>query len=167
MTYEFSYYWICLLLPIKKPLKIFQSERGISKIKILDKYTPGLDGLMTSSHVIVIGYLHLADRGILKAFSRPGGMVFEKRGIFSLRSPARPNPIGYTVAKLLDVNHSEVIVEGLDFIDGTPVIDIKPYSPGWDSIHSATRAKKIPLHEFDPNKTLDLLIRDAKIFRET
>ncbi len=139
-------------------------KRGISRIKILNEYIPGIKGLMASSHIIVIGYLHLADRDALTATPGPGKRKSEEKGIFSVRSPARPNPLGYTVVKLLNVNEGEITVEGLDFIDGTPIIDIKPYSPGWDSIHIATRKRRTPLHEMPPEKALDLLFRDAKNF---
>ena len=136
-------------------------KRGVSRIEILDAFGPGLTGLTTSSHIIVLGHLHLAERDALKASPRCAEGKAEERGIFSVRSPARPNPVGYTVVKLLSVNKGELIVEGLDFVDGTPIIDVKPYSPGWDSIHSATRVRRIPFHEMDPRKTLDLLVRDA------
>jgi tRNA-Thr(GGU) m(6)t(6)A37 methyltransferase TsaA len=142
-------------------IKDIPIKRGISTIRILDQYVPGLGGLDSSSHVIVIGYLHIADRQALKATPRPEEVGAKLRGIFSVRSPARPNPLAYTVVKLLEVTDGEVTVEGLDFIDGTPVIDIKPYSPGWDSIHTATRLRRFPLHEMNPSKALDLLLRDA------
>ena len=139
-------------------------ERGVSKIRIFDEYSPGLKGLMTASHVIVLGYFHLADKKDLTAFPRQQERIRDERGIFSVRSPARPNPIGYTVVRLLDVDNGQLTVEGLDFADGTPVIDIKPYSPGWDSIHCATRVRRVPLHKMAPEKTLDLLLRDAVNF---
>jgi len=60
-------------------------KRGISRIKILGEYVPGLDGLVSSSHVIVIGYLHVADRQALKATPRPEEVGPKERGIFSVR----------------------------------------------------------------------------------
>jgi len=123
-------------------------KRGPSKIRMFDEYSRGLKGLLTASHVIVLGYLHLADKKNLTAFPRPQERGDDERGIFSVRSPARPNPIGYTVVRL----------------DGTPIIDIKPYSPGWDSIHCAKRVRRVPLHLMAPEKTLDLLLRDAVNF---
>jgi len=144
--------------------KAIPIHRGISTIEIFDAYVAGLDGLASSSHVIVIGYLHIADRKALKATPRPEEAGPKQRGIFSVRSHARPNPLAYTVVKLLEVKGGEVTVEGLDFIDGTPVIDIKPYSPGWDSIHTATRLRRFPLHEMNGGKAWDLLLRDAMNF---
>jgi tRNA-Thr(GGU) m(6)t(6)A37 methyltransferase TsaA len=139
-------------------------ERGVSKIRILDEYIPGLKGLTTASHAIVLGFFHLADRKDLTASPRPGARELHERGILSVRSPARPNPIGYTVVRLLAVDDGQLTVQGLDFVDGTPVIDIKPYSPGWDAIHCAKRVRRVPLHEMTPEKTLDLLLRDAVNF---
>ena len=139
-------------------------KRGISRIEILGEYMPGLKGLMSSSHAIILGYLHLANRDTLEASLRPGEGENEAKGIFSVRSATRPNPIGFTVVKLLDIKNGIVTVEGLDFIDRTPIIDIKPYSPGWDSIHNATRVRRVSFHEMEPEKALDILIRDAKNF---
>ncbi len=139
-------------------------KRGVSKIEILDRFVPGLKGLRNSSHVIVLGHLHLAERNDLRASPRSTAGGEDDTGIFSVRSPARPNPIGYTVVKLLGREEGMLMVEGLDFIDGTPVVDVKPYSPGWDSIHAATRTRRIPFHEIDPAKALDLLVRDAVNF---
>jgi hypothetical protein len=119
---------------------------------------------MTASHVIVIGYLHLAHKKELTAFPRPRERGHDERGIFSVRSAARPNPIGYTVVRLLGVVDGQLTVEGLDFADGTPVLDVKPYSPGWDSIHCATRVRRVPLEKMAPEKALDLLLRDAVNF---
>jgi len=133
-------------------------RRGVSRMSILDAYVPGLKGLMTSSHIIVLAHLHLAERDDLRASPRYPGCTADERGIFSVRSPARPNPMGYTVVKLLDMDNGVLVVEGLDCIDGTPVIDVKPYSPGWDSIHSATRVRRMPFHEMEPRWALDLLV---------
>ncbi len=58
----------------------------------------------------------------------------EKRGVFSLRSPARPNPLSLTATRLVKVEGPLLYVEPLDLIDGSPVVDIKPYSAGWDTI---------------------------------
>lgn len=150
----------CVRSPYKKTNDI-PIKRGISKIEILDDYIPGLTGLMSSSHAIILGYLFLANRDTLKASLRLGERENEAKGIFSVRSSARPNPIGFTVAKLLEVKNGVIKVEGLDFIDGTPIIDIKPYSPGWDSVHCATRVRRVSFHEMQPEKSLGLLLRDA------
>ncbi|WP_045520140.1 TrmO family methyltransferase domain-containing protein, partial [Clostridium sporogenes] len=52
----------------------------------------------------------------------------EKKGVFSTRSPKRPNAIGLSIVKLIEINNNKIIIEGVDMLDGTPVLDIKPYS---------------------------------------
>ena len=69
---------------------------------------------------------------------RHGG---RERGVFGMRSPGRPNPVGLTSARVLGVEGRVVRLARLDMIDGTPVVDIKRYSPGWDSIFSARTAR--------------------------
>jgi tRNA-Thr(GGU) m(6)t(6)A37 methyltransferase TsaA len=114
-----------------------------AEIEVFDKYLDGLEGIETKSHIFVLCWLHKGDRDVLKIRPCkrlfPDGVVPEgvpARGVFATRSPARPNPISLTVTKLLgrDGNRLKVI---LDVVDGTPVIDLKPYSVGWDCIFSA------------------------------
>lgn len=114
-----------------------------TEIEVFDKYLDGLEGIETKSHIFVLCWLHRSDRATLqvKPCKRffPDGMVPEgvpARGVFATRSPTRPNPISLTVTKLLGRNGNRLKVI-LDVVDGTPVIDIKPYSVGWDSIPSA------------------------------
>ncbi|WP_341349562.1 SAM-dependent methyltransferase [Clostridium botulinum] len=52
----------------------------------------------------------------------------EKKGVFSTRSPRRPNPIGLSIVKLIEIDHNKIIIKVIDMLDGTPVLDIKPYS---------------------------------------
>jgi tRNA-Thr(GGU) m(6)t(6)A37 methyltransferase TsaA len=114
-----------------------------AEIEVFNKYLDALDGIETKSHIFVLCWLHKADRDILKVKPCkrffPSGVIPEwvaARGVFATRSPARPNPISLTVTKLIkrDGNRLKVI---LDVVDGTPVIDLKPYSTGWDCIFSA------------------------------
>lgn len=114
-----------------------------AEIEVFGKYLDALDGIETKSHIFVLCWLHKADRDILKVKPCkrffPNGVIPEgvaARGVFATRSPARPNPISLTVTKLIkrDGNRLKVI---LDIVDGTPVIDLKPYSTGWDCIFSA------------------------------
>jgi tRNA-Thr(GGU) m(6)t(6)A37 methyltransferase TsaA len=114
-----------------------------AEIEVFDKYLGALDGIETKSHIFVLCWLHRADRDILKIKPCkrffPNGIVPEgvaARGVFATRSPARPNPISLTVTKLLERNGNRLKVI-LDVADGTPVIDLKPYSTGWDCIFSA------------------------------
>jgi formylmethanofuran dehydrogenase subunit E len=100
-------------------------ERSIGAIEIFPAFAPALDRLEEYSHIIVLFHFHRAGRAKLKAV--PPGETRE-RGIFATRSPRRPNPLGLSVLKLLRRDGPRLEVSGLDLIDGTPVLDIKPYT---------------------------------------
>ncbi len=104
---------------------------------ILDEYSDALDGIDAHSHVWILGWLHEADRDRHKVVPRRVKSATEARGVFSLRSPVRPNPVGLTAARLLGRDGNILHLEHIDFVDGTPIIDIKPYSVGWDAIFCA------------------------------
>lgn len=107
----------------------------LAEIRVFEPYAPGLENVERSSHLIVLYWLDRAERGELRA--TPPGEIRE-RGVFSTRSPARPNPIGLGIVDLIRREGSVLIVRGLDALDGTPVLDIKPYSPEIDCIPEAT-----------------------------
>ncbi|MBP7411648.1 MAG: tRNA (N6-threonylcarbamoyladenosine(37)-N6)-methyltransferase TrmO, partial [Methanoculleus sp.] len=103
----------------------------VAEIHILDAYAPGLEDVERSSHLIVLYWLDRAERGLL--YAKPPGET-RARGVFSTRSPARPNPIGFGIVDLIRRDGTGLVVRGLDALDGTPVLDIKPYSPEIDCI---------------------------------
>jgi L-fuculose-phosphate aldolase len=84
-----------------------------------------------SGKIIVICWMHGADRDRLKVHPR-GQEERPERGVFSTRSPHRPNPLSLHTVKLLSVEGNVLRVRGMDAIDGTPVVDIKPHSPELD-----------------------------------
>jgi tRNA-Thr(GGU) m(6)t(6)A37 methyltransferase TsaA len=102
-------------------------------------YRDGLLGLERGSHVIVLTWLHHAPRTLIVQKPRHAA---EPKGVFSLRSPARPNPVGLHVAKLvaLDISTGRVDLDAIDVLDGTPVIDLKPYFVSTDAFAEATIA---------------------------
>jgi len=104
---------------------------AISEIVIFDEYEPALLGVDRASHLIVLYWLDRADRSLLRA--TPPGQT-EERGVFSIRSPVRPNPIGFAVVDLIGMKGTTLRVRGLDALDQTPVLDIKAYSPEFDCI---------------------------------
>ena len=110
-----------------------------SRIKVDKEFSQALAGLEEYSHIIIIYWLHQADaaRMALKVHPR-GDKKLPLVGLFASRSPYRPNPVGQKVVRLLRRRDNILWVEGLDAIDGTPVIDIKPYIPGYDSVTDAT-----------------------------
>lgn len=110
-------------------------EKKISEIQIDPRWLPALKGIEEFSHVIVFFY-----------FSRSRGLPLQvhprKRsdlplvGLFATRSPHRPNPIAMTICRLIRRRGSRLWVRGLDALDGTPILDLKPYIPANDAVKS-------------------------------
>jgi tRNA-Thr(GGU) m(6)t(6)A37 methyltransferase TsaA len=96
------------------------------EIEIYDKYKEGLSDIEGFSHIVVIFHFHESEKRSLKVVPPWDG---NEHGVFSTRSPSRPNSIGITVMKLESVEGCTLKVSGIDMLDGTPVIDIKPYIP--------------------------------------
>ncbi len=109
--------------PAFAPPRFF--ERSTGEIEIFPEFAPALDGIEDYSHVIVLFHFHRSKEARLTAV--PPGQA-RPRGIFSTRSPHRPNPVGLSVLKLLARDGRVLEVSGLDIVDGTPVLDIKPYT---------------------------------------
>lgn len=100
----------------------------VSEIIIDPKYATALDGLESYSHLFVIFYMHKVPLKETALKVRPRGRTdVEKVGVFATRSRNRPNPIGLAVVKLLEKRGNSLRVRALDALDGTPVLDIKPY----------------------------------------
>ena len=99
------------------------------KIIIDKKYTEGLKDLDGFSHIIVIFHLHQSSGYKLSVVPY---LDNTPHGLFATRTPNRPNPVGLSVVKLIEVKGNELIIENIDMLDGTPVIDIKPYIPDFD-----------------------------------
>ncbi|MBI4330531.1 MAG: tRNA (N6-threonylcarbamoyladenosine(37)-N6)-methyltransferase TrmO [Chloroflexi bacterium] len=101
----------------------------VSDILVKEEYVPGLEGLADFSHVIVLFWLHRVtpeERATQKARPLRKAEIPEL-GVFAWHSSRRPNPIGMSTVKLLGVENGRVRVQGLDAIDGTPVLDLRPY----------------------------------------
>ncbi|RUM99807.1 tRNA (N6-threonylcarbamoyladenosine(37)-N6)-methyltransferase TrmO [Pseudaminobacter arsenicus] len=116
-------------------------ERGEqATIEIALPYRPGIDGLTRASHVIVLTWFHHAPRNLIVQKPRH---ATEAKGVFAIRSPVRPNPIGLHIARLLAVDEETGVLtlDAMDALDGTPVIDIKPYIPTVDVFADASFGK--------------------------
>lgn len=111
-----------------------RSERsGISELIIDSDLTGILDGIESFSHLLVLYWAHRVrpeGRSLIKAHPM-GRKDFPLVGIFATCSPARPNPVCVTTVRLLERKRNVLIVEGLDAVDGTPLVDIKPYVPSY------------------------------------
>jgi tRNA (adenine37-N6)-methyltransferase len=118
--------------------EVKQKGRLEGELEIFSQFEAGLDGIDGYSHLFVIIYfnrlrpeqigpLKVKPRGLLKR-----GFTLDELpsvGVFALDSPTRPNPIGLTLVRFLGRQNNRLIVSGLDFFDGTPVLDIKGYQP--------------------------------------
>jgi len=85
----------------------------------------GLNGMTVGAEIIVLTWLHQADRGILTVHPR-GDLKRPEQGVFSTRSASRPNPIGLHRVRVLGIDGLRLHVSGLEAIDGTPIVDVKP-----------------------------------------
>jgi tRNA-Thr(GGU) m(6)t(6)A37 methyltransferase TsaA len=103
-------------------------------IEVDSRWAAALQGLETCSHLIVLYWMDQARRDLSVQVPAHYGVG---RGTFSLRSPARPNPIALSVVRLLKVEGPRLSVVGLDCLDGTPLLDLKPYFASTDSIPDA------------------------------
>lgn len=99
-------------------------------IELLPEFSEGLDDLIGFSHIILLYMFHKSEGFSLKV--KPFLDTVE-RGVFSTRAPRRPNPIGLSIVKVVEVKENIVSIENVDILDGTPLIDIKPYVPEFDS----------------------------------
>lgn len=106
-----------------------------ARIEILSEFADALLGIGEASHLHVMYWLDQAARSPLQRRTPHDGTT---RGVFATRSPIRPNPIGLTVVKLLRLDGNGLEVGSIDCVDGTPLIDVKPYLPGIDSVPEAT-----------------------------
>ena len=110
-----------------------------ARLTIDAPYRPGLAGLERFSHIVLLSWFDRSRRNLIVQNPRHAEAP---RGTFSLRSPVRPDPIGMHVAKLLslDAEAGLIGIDAIDLLDGTPVIDVKPYFTSIDSFPDATKS---------------------------
>ena len=111
------------------PIQPAAAEGIAGRIELSPEYREGLKDVDGFSHIIVIYHLHRAAGAGLTVTPFLDSLP---RGVFATRAPTRPNPIGLSVLKLLRVEGSVLHVENVDILDGTPVLDLKPYVPEFD-----------------------------------
>jgi len=105
--------------------------RGIQgTVELYPQYREGLKDLDGFSHIILLYHFHRSQghKLVVKPF-----LDDEERGVFAVRAPRRPNPIGFSVVRLLRVEGGTLYVEEVDMLDGTPLLDIKPFVPQFDA----------------------------------
>jgi tRNA (adenine37-N6)-methyltransferase len=100
-----------------------RDDGPLCRIEVFDRWVPALKGLEEFETIFVLYWLHQSRRDLVTQSPRSNGAI---TGTFALRSPVRPNPLGLSSVKLVGIEGNVVSVRGLDCLDGTPLIDIKP-----------------------------------------
>ena len=124
---------------VEQPQYGYSWQKVVSDIVVESSLSEALDNLDEFSHIVVIYWMHqsAATRRFSTKVHPRGNQQMPLVGLFASRSPRRPNPVGKTTVRLLERQGNVLKVQGLDAINGTPVIDIKPYIPGYDSVDNA------------------------------
>ena len=129
------------------PIQSALAKGAKGRIELKEELVPGLLDLDGFSHIILVYHFHES-----KDFKLQVAPFLEdrKHGVFATRAPKRPNPIGMSVVKLLRVDNNILEVENIDVLNGTPLLDIKPYIPQFD-IHQVEKSGWIEDKESDMN----------------
>lgn len=115
--------------PKGTPIQPWRSSHTRGIIEILPEYVPGLKDLDGFSHVVLLYHFHLSQAFELSVVPY---LDDQPRGLFATRAPRRPNGIGLSVVRLLKVDGGSLEIENVDMVDGTPLLDIKPYVPHFE-----------------------------------
>jgi tRNA-Thr(GGU) m(6)t(6)A37 methyltransferase TsaA len=107
---------------------------AVCTVELDPRWAAGLQGLESATHVVLLYWMNQARRDLVLQSPRH---YAEQRGTFALRSPARPNPIALSVARLLRIDGNKLAVVGVDCLDDTPLLDIKPYFASTDAVPDA------------------------------
>lgn len=121
--------------PVKKPTLPGWKD-VVTEIKIDKKYAKGLDGIEDYSHIIIVYWMDREKKCHLRHHPQ-GRSDIPFVGIFACRCPQRPNRIAFSTVKLISRKGNVLKVKGLDILEGTPIIDIKPYTPQYDKVNKA------------------------------
>ncbi len=115
------------------PKNVRESDAA-GTVELDPRWAPGLAGLETATHVVLLYWMDRARRDLVVQAPRH---YAQARGTFALRSPARPNPIALAVARLDRIEGNRLTVVGIDCLDNTPLLDIKPYFASTDAVPEA------------------------------
>ncbi len=134
-----------VLRPIGRVVSGFKKRKQVPRlgapaaVELFPEFEPGLHRLEKHSHLWVLAWLNEAERDVLQVIPRgiPERTEANLHGVFAVRSPVRPNPIGLTLGRVLRVCGSRIEFDRLDFLDGTPVVDLKPYFLSRDAVYAA------------------------------
>ncbi len=119
--------------PEETPIQPVYAQECTGAVEIFAEYIPGLQDIESFSHVYLIYHFHAAGPARLKV--KPFLQDIE-RGVFATRAACRPNPVGISIVELLGCEGGILRVKGLDVLDGTPILDIKPYTARFDRLEN-------------------------------
>ncbi|MEW5421194.1 tRNA (N6-threonylcarbamoyladenosine(37)-N6)-methyltransferase TrmO [Amorphus sp. 3PC139-8] len=131
---------------------------AVAQVRLAPPYRPGLASLETVSHVLLLYWLDQASRDVIALVPPTDD---RSHGVFATRSPNRPNPIGLAVSRVVDVHEDGLLVTGIDCLDRTPLLDIKPYFASVDAHPGAVvgwhqaRAHPLPPREQSSDEGTD------------
>jgi tRNA-Thr(GGU) m(6)t(6)A37 methyltransferase TsaA len=142
--------------PFQKTADVPGSGAAV-EIEVFAPFERELEGVDRSSHLIIVGYFHQRTHPAPGPGRRRHGQAC---GAFASRCPERPTPIALTVGRLIGRDGLRLLVDHVDLVDGTPVLDLKPYIPGWDAVFSATRRRRVRQAEISDRELYDFLALD-------
>ncbi len=116
--------------PADAPIQGVFRPDSCGKVEVFKEYEDGLDSIEGFSHLILLYWFHKA--GICELKAAPFLDAKSPKGIFTIRKPARPNPIGLSVVSLVSRQENTLNISEIDILDGTPLLDIKPLVPEFD-----------------------------------
>lgn len=147
--------------------RLMPPEGVPAEIQVFSEFEDGLLLIEENTHIWVVACLEGADRERLQIIRPTYEQYRRRRGVFGLRSTTRPNSIAISPARLLNAEGNTLVLESLDFIDGTPVVDIKRYSPSYDSIFAARSSRdRYLLDKADPSRIGELEVEAAHFHGE-
>jgi tRNA-Thr(GGU) m(6)t(6)A37 methyltransferase TsaA len=111
------------------PIQPASNASAQGRVEIFPEYVDGLKDLDGFSHIILLYHMHVVRE---QALTVTPFLDSSPRGLFATRAPTRPNPIGLSIVKLIRVDGGVLYVDELDVLDGTPLLDLKPYVPEFD-----------------------------------
>ena len=134
--------------PAGTPIQPTAASGVKGEIEVFAEYMDGLEDLAGFSHIFLLYHFHLSKKFKLRV--KPF-LDDKMRGLFATRAPSRPNPIGLSVVRLVGIENNSLQIEDVDVVDGTPLLDIKPYVPEFDvrQVHTIgwLEKKKVKIEE--------------------
>jgi len=119
--------------PHGTPIQFSGAKNDSGEIEIFPEFQDGLIDLEGFSHIILLYYFHRAN---FQSLTVKPFMDDAEHGVFATRSPARPNPIGFSIVKLNRIQGNRLFIQGVDALNETPLLDIKPYVPNFDQVEA-------------------------------